>query len=166
MPFSELLENFLPGDLPFNITSETHNEIAEHVLALPEDLAAEFLMDEGEELDEFTEFMACMRFMINKKIVALVWWRAGLEGNDFFIQTFYITGQKIAKKRIAGTSYNDTGMVHTVASIRRDLSIFIKDGMTSMNREVLLDETSGIIFRLLIHDDGTITKDLEPTEGN
>jgi hypothetical protein len=150
------LEAFPPAELPVVLTSETHHEIAEHFTGFPAELLAEYVLDPDEEPDEFTEYMPCLRFSVTAKIAGVVWWRAALEGNDYILQTYLISGSKIERIRIAGTRYTEKGLLHTVASIGRDLEIFVKDDIEKMDLQVLLDENTGTVKRFSILDNGNI----------
>jgi hypothetical protein len=154
--FSDFLEAFPPADLPVVVTSETHHEIAEHFPGFPAALLEGYILEPEEVWDEFTEFMPCFRFSVTAKIAGIVWWRATLEGNDYFLQTHLISGHRVDRMRLAGTRYHEKGLWHTVASIGRDLEIFVKDDIGRMDLQVLLDEHVGTVKRFSILDDGKI----------
>lgn len=158
VPFSTFLEVFPPTDLPFAITSETHHELSEMLLGFPPECLVGYVVAPDAEVDEFTEFLACFRFSVTAKIVGVVWWKADLEGNDFMLQTYLVNGEKIAEIRLAGTRYTEMGLVHTVATIGRDLEVFVKDDLGRMDLQVLLDETEGSVKRFHIQDDGQISE--------
>lgn len=157
MEFKDLKEGFLQAELPFHFTPMTHHEIGTDLFPIPDD-ALELLLPIGETPDEFTEYMPCFWFNINVKVIAFVYWKAGLQGNEYRLATFFVNGTRIENYSLAGNFYTDKGMTYNVASIGRDFTIFTKKGMTKMDESTLLEKNSGIIQEFYLNDEGLMVK--------
>ena len=109
---------------------------------------ARFVLEE-EQIDEFTEFMACFSIPDTKKYHAIVYWQASLEGNAFFLATFSKAGNLLDHRLIAGTLYLEDGMKQLVCSIGKDWTIHRVEGMLGANGEIIKVDDPKITFMQL-----------------
>jgi hypothetical protein len=154
--FRDLVEQFPLVELPYSVTPESYNAIADERKPISEEIAVEFLNFEDEPYDEFTEFIPVSWLLGVDNFFALVLWRANLSGERYLLCTFDKEGQFIDKVHLAGTFYTDKGLSYAVGAISKDLRIFVKGGLDSMNVESIWDETDKTNIMYSILEDGTI----------
>ena len=160
LEFAHFLELFRPVDLPCSITSDT-----ERLLGLEQDPLAEVWMttfvlskEEADELDEFSEFMACYRLPKTEKIHALIYWMASLHGSSYYLATFSTTGTLIDRLRIGGLAYGEDKLTQTVCSISPKLLISVMDGQLDAHtgRPLPVDRGTQVFYQL--NQDGEIVE--------
>ena len=157
--YKNLLKFFPQAVLPYSITTETYKSLMTQRAPLPEEFVREFLVKEGEgAIDEFSEFMPVIQFSLSTKFSAVVYWQAGLHGHTYHVAAFSMLGTRISTLPICGTSYTEEGQIrHSVAVIRPDLSIFIKDGMTSEGD--ILNPEIGFLRHYRLTEQGEVLED-------
>jgi hypothetical protein len=143
--FAEFLELFPAIELPMTLSTDAQRQISDVQEPLNAAWMARFVLDE-EQIDEFTEFMACFSIPDTKNYHAIVYWQASLEGNAFFLATFSKAGNLLDHRLIAGTLYLEDGMKQLVCSIGKDWTIHRVEGMLGANGEIIKVDDPKITF--------------------
>lgn len=84
---------------------------------------------EGDEIDEFTEYIPYGRIDGTREFQAIIYWKAGVLRYEFILATFTPDGQPINHAIVGGTRYEDEGAIHSVAVVDENLHITIAEGM-------------------------------------
>ncbi len=135
--FTTLSSKFPKVKLPIELRSDTFREFEKKNKPLSQDSILEFLLEEGEAIDEFTEFIPCFRLPDTKEFHALVYWQAGLMEYHYWLAIFDKKGNFIEKKRIAGTIPGESTFKVTVAVITSSWQIEVKEGESAQNTKNL-----------------------------
>ena len=102
--FGEFLKIFPEITLPVTLNEEAHLLFARSNDPVPALTAEQYLIPlEEQEMDEFSEFVACFRIPETHAFHAVVYWRAGLMTYHYVLATFTGKGELIDKRVIAGT---------------------------------------------------------------
>ncbi len=134
--FLRFLETFPEVDLPVTLTEESQIEFERRNEPLSQESIHEFiLMGEEGELDEFTEFVPCLRVKETHDFHAVIYWRAGLMDYEYILATFDKKGALLDKKVIAGTKIHDGQLIRSVATIEDDWLIYIVVGKSDANEQ-------------------------------
>ena len=153
--FDHFLEKFPELDLPITLGEETHHHFSNQNDPLPGLMIEQFLAPLESNVDEFTEFIACFRFIDTKNFHALVYWKAGLMDYTYTLVTFTTKGLVIDKRVIAGTFSDGKVLTQSVATIDEDWGILIASGQSSSN-ENEYDASSSTAYNLELLPDGKI----------
>ena len=122
-------------------------------------LEAYILPFEGDEVDEYTEYIPYGRIAGTKGFEALIYWKAGILKYEFILATYGLDGHLISHAIIAGLRSDDEGILHSVAIINTDMSITIAEGLTPEEDDSLdLNNTS--TYQMAILPDGFISYDV------
>lgn len=157
------LENFLtlfPAiELPISITSDTQRALANVQQPLSPMWALRFLLATGEEVDEYTEFMACFSLPETKNYHALVYWEATLIGSSYYLVTLSKSGVIIDHRRIAGTLYTDNEIVQTICTIQAGIHIHQVEARQNAHTGAIIKTDKPEHSFLELNEDGTIEED-------
>jgi len=126
--FINFLNFFPPVELPFTISSDTQRLISQNNDPLAAQWMLHFVLDKDAVVDDFTEYMPCFSLPDTDDFIAIVYWEAGIEGNNYHLVTFSKTGVVIDNKIIAGTKYNSDGLMQMVCTIGEDWMISRVEG--------------------------------------
>jgi len=157
--FEDFLNFFPAVELPLSISSDTEKLISEAHEPLNAAWMYEFVLEYGEELDEFTEFMPCFCLAQSEKFLGLVYWQASLEGSAYFLATFSPAGHIIDHKILAGTLYLEDGIKQMVCTVAKDWSIQRVEGQIDAQGQLLKENTTES-KRLQVTLDGEILEDV------
>ena len=126
------LELFPEVKLPITLTDETSRIFSQSNEPFPQRVVDEYLLPlEGDEADEFTEFVPCFRIADTYDFNAVVYWVAQLMNYRYVIVTFSKEGRFLDKKVIAGTFCDGQALTNSVATFDDDLTILIVSGQSN-----------------------------------
>jgi hypothetical protein len=125
-----ILHYFPETELPVLISEDYLSEYELNSDPFPQSFIDEIMMEWEKEIDEFTEFIPCVRLPKEEKYEAVIYWKGGLLKYDFILVTLDKKGELISKKSIASTVVNDNIIKKSVASIEPDHIINIVAGQT------------------------------------
>lgn len=157
--FSTLITKFPKAKLPMRLTPDAYREFEKTNKPLSVDTITRFLVDEGEAIDEFTEFIPCCRLPDTPKFYGLVYWQAGLMEYHYVLITFDKKGQVINKKRIAGTIPDNNSFKVVVATITSSSKIEAKEGSSAQNSKKLTPTSFSEHYQFNISENGIITNE-------
>lgn len=157
--FEQFLSYFPPVALPFTLGEDTHHLFSKENKPIPSVVIQTFILPiEGElEIDEMTEFIACLQLPTSGKYHAIVYWRAELLNYQYRLVTFDTKGNVIDEKVIAGTTYDGADLTQTMAVIQEDLLIYLVSGQSQIVVEDYAAATS-TANRLQLSDEGKIVE--------
>jgi len=135
--FTTLTSKFPKATLPIELTPDTFREFEKKNKPLSQDSILQFLLEEGEAMDEFTEFIPCFRLPDAKEFHGFVYWQAGLMEYHYWLAIFDKKGNFVEKKRIAGTISAESSFKVTVAAITSSWQIEVKEGESAQNTKNL-----------------------------
>ncbi|KAA3633810.1 MAG: hypothetical protein DWQ02_12505 [Bacteroidetes bacterium] len=154
--FVDFIAKFPEIDLPVSLTEEARHLFSLRNKPIPDELIHAFIMPtEDEEMDEFSEFMACFQLPGTGAFHALVYWRAGLMNYQYNLITFNKKGEFIDKRVIAGTYVEGENITQSIATIQENFQIVIASGQSDADEE-LFDAASSTTYILEILLDGSI----------
>jgi hypothetical protein len=125
-----ILHYFPETELPVLISEDYLSEYETNSDPFPQSFIDEIIMEWEKEIDEFTEFIPCVRLPKEEKYEAVIYWKGGLLKYDFILVTLDKKGELISKKSIASTLVHDNVIKKSVASIETDHIINIVAGQT------------------------------------
>jgi hypothetical protein len=153
--FSEFIEFFPLLELPFNLLPDI-SMIPTDSLPLPGPLLDTYILPfEGEEVDEFTEYIPYGRISGTKDFHALIYWKAGVMQYEFILATYNFEGMPLSHAIIGGLRLDGEGILYSVAVIHEDLSITIAEALADENKESNLDDTN--TYQMTINSTGQIS---------
>lgn len=130
------LELFPEVKLPITLTDESSRIFSQTNDPFPQSMVEQYLLPlEGEDVDEFTEFVPCFRIPDTYDFHAVVYWMAQLMNYQYVMLTFTKDGGFIDKKVIAGTFYDGITLTNSVATIEDDLTILTVSGQSKSDTD-------------------------------
>lgn len=157
--FSEFIEYFPLLELPFSLLPDI-SQIPSSSLPLPGIMLDTYILPfEGDEVDEFTEYIPYGRIDGLKDFHALIYWKASVMQYEFILATFTLGGEPLNHAIIGGLRTDQEGMLHSVAVINNDLSILIAEGL-SADQDDSLDLSKTNTYQMAIKPDGFITYEI------
>ena len=158
--FADFIKVFPEVDLPVSLTEETRHLFSMQNKPISDALVDAFILpyEEGEakEIDEFTEFMACLKIPNTGSFHAFVFWRAGLLNYHYSIISFNQKGVFIDKRVIAGIYTDGDNITQSIATIQPNMQILIASGQTKDLSGQSFEAASATTYQLEIKLDGTI----------
>jgi hypothetical protein len=155
--FETLLSYFPEVEPPVTLTDESIDHISANNDPLPSILVSKFIFDwEGEEGDEFTEFIPCLKFPPKEKIHSLIYWKASLMKYEYILVTTTHKGDLLARKSICGTlvdgdlikksvaRIDEEGIIHIVAGAHTCEGIYNAQHSQNFNMEIM--DNGDIVF--------------------
>lgn len=153
--FAEFIEFFPLIELPFSLLPDI-SQIPSHTIPLPEVLLETYILPiEGEEVDEYTEYIPYGRLTGTKGFHAVIYWKAGVMQYEFILATYSLDGQLLSHAIIGGLRSDDQGLLHSVAVIHEDLSMTIAEGLSSNGKTLNPDEAN--TYQMTIKPSGQIS---------
>ena len=161
--FTEFIDFFPLLKLPFSLLPDLE-QIPADPLPLPEVLLASYILPfEGDEVDEYTEYIPYGKIEGTKDYHALVYWKAGVLKYEFILATYQLDGQPTSHAIIGGIRYEEEGTIHSVAIIHEDLRITIAEGLAEENKMALQPEETQSYY-MAIKPSGEITYEMNEEE--
>ena len=156
--FTEFIEFFPPLELPVSLLPDI-GQIPTNALPLPGVLLDTYILPfEGEEVDEFTEYIPYGRIGGNQRFEGIIYWKAGIMQYEFILATFTRDGLPISHAIIGGMRSEEDTILHSVAVIHEDLSITIAEGTAVSDASELLRHSN--TYQMRIDSSGIINYDL------
>ncbi len=154
--FNDFLTFFPMIEPPVTLNEEDARAFSAHNEPLPGLMIHQFINAFEEEAeDEFTEYVACFQLPATDAYFALIYWKAELLQNGFFLATYTKAGHQLSRYRISGMSWEDDKLTQTVATIEVSMNIYIAHGNSNATRSSF--EASSTRTELVtIEEDGTI----------
>lgn len=154
--FQHFLEKFPEVEFPITLGEDTHHFFSSKNDPLPGLMIEQFILPvEEEEVDEFTEFVACFRLPAQKEYQAIVYWRAGLLNYQYQLVTFGKDEKMIDKRVIGGSFYDGDQLTQSVATLEEDGQIIVASGQNDPHEENP-DASKTTAYRLQIGTKGKI----------
>ncbi|MCB0632349.1 MAG: hypothetical protein R2824_04940 [Saprospiraceae bacterium] len=154
--FQHFLEKFPEVEFPVTLGEDTHHIFSSKNDPLPALMIEQFILPiEEEEVDEFTEFIACFRMPAQKEYQGIVYWRAGLLNYQYILVTFGKDEKMIDKRVIGGSFYDGDKLTQSVATLEEDGQIIIASGQEDPN-DINPDAAKTTAYRLQIGTKGKI----------
>ncbi|MCO6493984.1 MAG: hypothetical protein J5I98_36530 [Phaeodactylibacter sp.] len=154
--FSHFLEKFPEVELPVTLAEEAHHAFSLRNDPLPPMMIEQFILPlEEREMDDYTEFVPCMKIPETHDFHAIIYWRAGLMNYQYTLACFTKKGELIDKRVIAGTFSDGHTLTNSVATIDEDWTISIVSGQTRSG-EKDYDASSSTAYQLELLPEGQI----------
>jgi hypothetical protein len=151
----KLLSYFPEVVPPVTLTDESIDHISATNDAIPAELLSEFIVVwDGEEMDEFTEYVPCFKLPKHENYLALVYWKASLLKYEYILATIDKNAELINKNTICGTIVEGDIIKKSVASIDEEMVIHIVAGAQNTNDLYHPDHSQN--FTMEIVDNGEI----------
>lgn len=155
--FSHFLEKFPAVPLPITLGEEAHYAFSEQNDPLPPLMIEQFILPiEVHPMDDFSEFIPCLRIPGTKDFHAILYWRAMLLAYEYTLAIFDKRGELIDKQVIAGTVAQGELLVSSVATISEDWMIYIVSGQARADHLAGFEADQTTANKLQITPEGQI----------
>ena len=135
--FTEFIEFFPLLKTPFSLLPDLQ-QIPADPIPIPEVLQDAYILPfEGDEVDQFTEYIPYGKIEGTKAFHGLIYWRASVLKYEFILATYDLEGQPISHAIIGGIRYESEGTIHSVAVINENLQITIAEGLVEENADTI-----------------------------
>ena len=131
--FKHFLEKFPKINLPVTLTDDSSFSFSKANAPIPHLMVEQILNPIEEEIDDYTEYIACFRVPKTLDFHAIVYWKAGLLNYEYVLATFTKKGELIDKKVIAGTKANEKSLTQSAATIDEDWIIYVVGSVASLH---------------------------------
>lgn len=141
--FQDFLEKFPEIPLPVTLSDDSIMEFSKRNDPLSVLMIEKFIRQaEQTEPDEFTEYIACIRFPKTHDFHALIYWKGALLNYQYVLATFKSNGELIDRAVIAGTYSDGQVLTRSVATIEEDWIIYVMSGQATNDGETYDPSTS------------------------
>jgi hypothetical protein len=154
--FDHFLERFPEVKLPLTLGEDSHHDFSRSNEPLNKLMIQQYILplDDG-PVDEYTEFIACVRIPETYEFHAIIYWKAGLMTYQYSLVTFTKKGLLIDKRVIAGTFSDGKMLTKSMATIDEDWIIYVVSGQASSSKSAY-DASSSTAYKLELLPDGKI----------
>ncbi len=152
--FKAMVAKFPKAELPLQLQPDTVRKFEKENKPLSQENIRLFLIEEGEEYDEFAEWVPCCR-LPDTKFHGLVYWQAGLMEYHYILVTFDRKGNLINKKRIGGTIPDNNTFKVIVPTIENSWKIDTEEGNISQ-QDSLIPKKLTAQYQFTISEEGII----------
>ena len=154
--FDHFLECFPEVKLPMTLGEDSHHDFSRSNEPLNKLMIQQYILplDDG-PVDEYTEFIACLRIPETYEFHAIIYWKAGLMTYQYSLVTFTKKGLLIDKRVIAGTFSDGNMLTKSMATIDEDWIIYVVSGQASSSKSAY-DASSSTAYKLELLPDGKI----------
>lgn len=154
--FDHFLERFPEVKLPLSLGEDSHHDFSRSNEPLNKLMIQQYILplDDG-PVDEYTEFIACVRIPETYEFHAIIYWKAGLMTYQYSLVTFTKKGLLIDKRVIAGTFSDGKMLTKSMATIDEDWIIYVVSGQASSSKSAY-DASSSTAYKLELLPDGKI----------
>ena len=153
----EFIERFPELELPVSFTDENVSEFSRSNSPLAAGMIEKYIIPCEQEIDEFTEFVPCMRIPETYDFYALVYWKGGLMNYQYIMLTITKDGDPIERKVLSGTYFDGKVLTKSVAHLDEDWSIHVVGGQSEDSLYTAANSRSKVLELL---PDGTFSKEL------
>jgi len=123
-----LLSFFPEVHMPITFSEDLVTTFEKENQPLSQDVIQQYIYEWEGEVDEFTEFLPCLRLAETEHFHALVYWKGGLLKYEYVLVTLDKKGSLISRKPIASTIVEGELIKKSVAQIDEDFIIHIMAG--------------------------------------
>ncbi|MFK7937364.1 MAG: hypothetical protein AB8G22_27870 [Saprospiraceae bacterium] len=156
------LEFFPEVELPVTFSEDTHHDFSRNNDPLPQTAIEQYISKiEGDEIDEFTEFIPCIRIGATHDFHAVVYWKAELLSYHYIMATFDKKGDVIDSRVIAGLFTDGDTITRSVATIDEDWLINVVTGQVGVENEENYNAAQSLKFGLELLPDGRVINELK-----
>jgi len=134
MTFEDFLGYFPVIDLPVTFSEDTLADFSRSNRPFNQEAIYEFLARWEQDMDEFTEFIPCVKLPDAENYIGIVYWKGTLLKYDFILATFERNGILIERKAISSTLLDTEGVKKSMAHLTEDLIIHIIAGAIEGNQ--------------------------------
>jgi len=135
--FTEFIEFFPLLTTPFSLLPDLQ-QIPSDPIPIPGVLQDAYILPfEGDEVDQFTEYIPYGKIENTKAFHALIYWKTGILKYEYILATYGQDGQPISHAIIGGIRYESEGTIHSVAVINENLQITIAEGLVEENSDTI-----------------------------
>jgi hypothetical protein len=135
--FDDFLQFFPEITLPITLTEESYRSFESNTNALPQPYIDKYLAPFHPNLDDSTtEFLPCFRIPDTHDFIALVYWKAGLLEQEYFIWTLDKENKTVDFRRIAGLFSDHSRILRMVTTIDPDWIFYIIVGESKTDSNV------------------------------
>jgi len=152
--FSDFIAQFSETEWPAIITETSYEDFSRENQPIPQILIDAYIAP-FEQIDEHTEFVACLKWEVNKQVTALLYWKAELLNYAYILATYDANGFQIDKHNIAGSDFKNKKAIRRVATITDNSSVHIIEGEEDLDAGHF-DPADTDRYSLAIAEDGEI----------
>ncbi|MBR9922434.1 MAG: hypothetical protein GYB31_16475 [Bacteroidetes bacterium] len=160
--FDQFLDFFPEVDLPVVLSDEAVHVFSQENEPLPVQAVYQYIQPtESKEIDETTEFVPCLRIKDTHEFQAVVFWRAALMDYQFVLITYTKDGSQVIDRRsIAGTYFDGSLLIRSVATIDQDWLIYVVSGQADPDKRSKYEASGSKTFNLELLPDGKIVNEI------
>ena len=149
--FSEFLSFFPKATLPLTIQHSDHHHFSKSNDPLTEALLQTYVIPNLDfEIDEFTEFLPCLKFESTPGMYHLVLWSARLMHYSFYVMNFNQQGMFLDLADVAGFYTDENKIIQKMAHIDAEGNLFLVEGnLDEIQHEVNPDKTKKWQLKIL-----------------
>ncbi len=126
--YKQFLDFFPLVEPPIVLSKDNSFTFSKENKPIPGSALNTFFVRWGEEFDEYTEVVPCIRLKAEKEYQTLIYWKASLLIYEYILITLDKNQQIISRKVIAGVISDGQKSVQSAATIQEDLTIHIASG--------------------------------------
>ena len=154
--FIDLVSYFPPVDLPFTVQYNDLHRFTRTNDPLPDALLQTFIFPHLDfDIDEFTEFLPCLRIHADGPFVLLVLWTGRLMHYAFTLWVFEPSGRCISQAEIAGFYSDQNDVYQRMAHVNEESEIFVVEtNLSNDESKIELGQTKK--WMLSIQENGAI----------
>lgn len=134
--FLQFLQFFPELELPVILTADAHHEFSKANTPLPQAMIQEHLLEQQVEspTDAYDEYIPCLKIPETNSFHALVYFKASLLVYEYFLVTFDLDGERIAREKIGGMLTEGEHIHRAIATISDDWMIHIVEGAAPLDQ--------------------------------
>lgn len=153
--FSEFLEYFPILKPPVHLLPDIQ-QIPYSSQPLPGIFLDAFILPfEGEEMDDFTEYIPIGRVEGTHDFYALIYWKAGIMQYEYVLATFSLAGKPLSHAIVGGIRYQETEVLLSVGVIHENMDITIAEGISTEEMAASIDDSN--TYQMSIQPSGQIS---------
>lgn len=161
--FAEFIEFFPLLKAPFSLLPDLQ-QIPSDPIPLPEILLEAYILPfEGDEVDEFTEYIPYGKIEGTKGYHAVIYWKASVMKYEFILATYSLDGQPTSHAIIGGVRYEEEGTIHSVAVVNENFQITIAEGLVEEDSDAVQPQETQSYF-MSIQPTGEIVYEMNEEE--
>jgi hypothetical protein len=154
---ADFLHFFPEAALPITLSEDDALMYSQHNDLLPGPVTFQFIVSyETSDPDGYTEYVPCFRLPTTQQYEAIVFWKAELLENGFFLATYTKDGRQISCNRIAGMRLDGDKVIQSVATVEASRQVYTVEGSTATDLTGF-DATATRPAIVYIGEDGVIT---------
>jgi len=139
-------------------------QIPSDPIPLPEILLEAYILPfEGDEVDEFTEYIPYGKIEGTKGYHAVIYWKASVMKYEFILATYSLDGQPTSHAIIGGVRYEEEGTIHSVAVVNENFQITIAEGLVEEDSDAVQPQETQSYF-MSIQPTGEIVYEMNEEE--